>query len=129
MSDEDWESLRSFPKISFEMNKDRIIRKRGMIADLNKTKDILLLGMVYSTNNLKPSRGQEYRDKVRINSLLSIGYNVYSIDNKHDNEINKDNRHCRSDFSGTRRLLKDVHNQWPEISFDVIVLDYFFSPV
>ena len=119
--DEDLEWLESFQFISVEMNRDLIQSKRN--------KNILLLGMAYSSQSIKPSRGQQYRDQLRIESLIKNGFNVYTLDNKHSSTINDKNKHCCSDFSGTRRMLKDMHLHWPKVQFDHIILDYFFSPV
>jgi len=91
----------------------------------------LLLGMVYSTEVI-PKCGQEYRDRVRCDALEKH-YEVYTLDDKHDSkDINecKMGRHCTANFCDTRRMSKSIQETWGNsIQFDVIVLDYFFSPV
>lgn len=37
-----------------------------------------------------PSRGQRYRDKVRIESLERSGYRVHTMDNKHESVEGKE---------------------------------------
>ena len=87
----------------------------------------LLLGMIYS-EEYRPKRGQEFRDRVRCEALESLGYDVYTTDNKH--ETGKPNKHISADFCDPRRMLKAIQAQWgSDVKFDYIILDYFFSPV
>lgn len=87
---------------------------------------VLLLGVVYATE-LKPKRGQEFRDRVRCDALEKLGYEVRTLDNKHsDVGLAK---HCNANFVDTRRMIKAIKSKWPDESFDHIILDYFFSPV
>lgn len=90
--------------------------------------DVLLLGMVFAHRALEPKRGQEFRDRVRCEAVKSLGYNVFSLDDKHpDTDINE---HCRANFADKRRMLKAMHSKWEAMpAFKHIVLDYFFSPV
>lgn len=90
------------------------------------TGKVLLLGMVYS-NQTKPMRGQEYRDRVRCEALKSLGYEVYTLDDKH----NSDNlpNHVMANFNNHRVMMKSIKAKWGDIQFDAIMLDYFFSPV
>lgn len=93
----------------------------------NTSRKALLLGMVYSTET-RPMRGQEFRDRVRCDALDS-SYKVYTMDDKHDESLATPGRHCRANFADTHRMLKSMEAKWgPEHSFDMIVLDYFFSP-
>lgn len=97
------------------------------------TPKALVLGMVYSTE-MKPKRGQEFRDRVRCEALETIGgYEVFSLDNKHfhwDLTECREKKHCTSNFCDARRMIQSVAEQWgPDIQFDTIILDYFFSPV
>lgn len=91
--------------------------------------NVLLLGMVFSDYD-KVNRGQEYRDKVRCEAMEKLGYNVRTLDDKHDDTgIDK---HCRCNFADTRRMERAMDDKWGkdcEYKFNDIVLDYFFSPV
>jgi hypothetical protein len=100
---------------------------------LSSKRKALLLGMVYSTET-KPKRGQEFRDRVRCEALETLGgYEVFSLDNKHnhmDLTECKENKHCTSNFCDARRMIRSVEDRWGfDLKFDVIILDYFFSPV
>lgn len=100
-------------------------------SNSNPKPKALLLGMVYSVET-EPKRGQEFRDRVRCEALEMYGYDVYSLDNKHfhwDLEECKEGKHCTSNFCDARRMLRSVQDMWGHIQFDVIILDYFFSPV
>lgn len=88
----------------------------------------LLLGMVYS-EEMEPKRGQEYRDRVRCEALQNIGYNVYTLDNKHEDEVLSNGRHCTANFADARRMLRSMQNRWMDYSFNEVILDYFFCPV
>jgi hypothetical protein len=95
------------------------------INNKNTEKSCLLLGMVYS-NEHRSKRGQEYRDRVRCAALESLGYEVRTLDNKHDDgQLTK---HCSANFSDTRRMMTAL-NKWKDVKYDHIILDYFFSPV
>jgi hypothetical protein len=89
---------------------------------------ILLLGVVHDPTSIHPSRGQRFRDRVRCDSLIQLGHQVFTLDDKHD-----DTRlptHCQANFSNPRRMLASVFRRWGHnIRFDQIHLDYFFSPV
>lgn len=127
--EEEWESFFLYSKLSAKSSETNVTHSELEKID-SDNKNILLLGMVYdSSRKLIPSRGQQYRDQIRIKGLVKSGYEVYTIDNKHSNTINTDNRHCCTDFTGSKRMFEDLMKQWPEIQFDHIILDYFFSPV
>lgn len=96
-----------------------------MSAMNNTEKSCLLLGMVYS-NEHRSKRGQEYRDRVRCAALESLGYDVKTLDNKHDDQ--QLTKHCSANFSDTRRMMTAL-NKWKDVKYDHIILDYFFSPV
>jgi hypothetical protein len=103
----------------------------------------LLLGMVFSEEDRSMSWGQMYRDKVRCLALESLGYYVCTLDDKHGDGsasklmeskktpvIIKDGRHCNTNFCDIRRFHAAVSAQWGSyMQFDIIALDYFFSPV
>lgn len=93
-------------------------------------KKVLLLGMVYS-DEMSPKRGQEFRDRVRCAAVETKGYNVYSLDDKHDDQAHcVAGKHCKANFADSRRMTISIHKIWgKQVSFDVIILDYFFSPV
>ena len=102
------------------------------MSNKNNVKDIILvLGMVYTDlkfEELKPY-GQERRDYKRILSLINLGYEVFSLDNKHKPIIG---RHCQANFNDPRRMIYSISMQ-KCFSFNLnakyILLDYFFSPV
>lgn len=90
---------------------------------------VLLLGMVFS-NEFVPKVGQEFRDRVRCESLESLGYSVKTLDDKHDDSKLEHNKHCRANFGQPRRMLKAMAEKWGDsLLLDHIILDYFFSPV
>ena len=90
----------------------------------------LLLGMVYTKGNyLPPRRGQTYRDRVRCEALENSGFDVYTLDDKHDDNGDDMEKHCRTRFTNKRRMMKSIDINWGDISFDHVCLDYFFSPV
>jgi hypothetical protein len=97
-----------------------------------KKEIILVLGMVYSIDsidNALSSYGQEWRDYQRISSLIDLGYEVYSLDDKHQPIIGK---HCKANFNDPRRMIRSFKNQnsFPiRLHAKYILLDYFFSPV
>jgi len=49
----------------------------------------LIKGVVFSEIK-EASRGQGFRDRVRCEALETCGYNVYSLDNKHDESLAKE---------------------------------------
>jgi hypothetical protein len=78
----------------------------------------------------RPSRGQEFRDRVRCEALENLGYDVYTLDNKHPEVRGPAGKHCRANFADPRRMIKSIKFTWGnDIVFDSIILDYFFSPV
>lgn len=90
----------------------------------------LLLGMVYSTET-SPKRGQGYRDRVRCDALANLGYDVYTMDDKHGEDEALPDRHMQANFADTSRMWRTMQRKWrndKDRSFDLIVLDYFFSP-
>lgn len=90
---------------------------------------VLLLGMVFAHQAIEPKRGQEFRDRVRCEAVKACGYNVYTLDDKHeDHQINE---HCQANFADTRRMMQSIRSKWSEqkVAFRDIILDYFFSPV
>ena len=89
--------------------------------------NVLLLGMVFS-EEMEPKRGQEYRDRVRCEALEILGYSVKTLDNKHSDNL-ASGKHCTANFADPRRMLKSMKSKWENITFDHIILDYFFSPV
>jgi hypothetical protein len=89
---------------------------------------ILLLGMVFAHQAMEPKRGQEFRDRVRCQAVQNLGYNVYTLDDKHNGELI--NEHCQANFADTRRMMQTITGKWPgTLQFKEIILDYFFSPV
>jgi len=89
---------------------------------------VLLLGMVFATE-VRPTRGQEYRDRVRCEALEDHGFIVRTLDDKHFDKA-KQGKHCKANFCSTRRMLISMAaSMWEGSSFDHVILDYFFSPV
>lgn len=83
--------------------------------------------MVYSKER-RPRRGQEFRDRVRCEAL-DTKFMVHTMDDKHDAAGAAADRHCTANFADTHRMLKAMDCTWgPDMNFDIIVLDYFFSP-
>lgn len=104
--------------------------KRDIVVPGRK---VLLLGMVFAKPpSNKHSRleilGQEYRDRVRCEAMNEV-FEVYSLDDKHDESLAVTGRHCQANFADPRRMISSMLDTWPEgISFDEIILDYFFLP-
>lgn len=48
----------------------------------------LLLGMVYSVE-MDPSTGQMFRDRVRCEAMESLGYEIKTMDDKHDGDLER----------------------------------------
>ena len=117
----------------FKIKKLPFIKKKmtdypeSMAQRCNHQKSVLLLGMVYSVESI-PKRGQEYRDRVRCQALQGLGFNVRTLDNKH-NDVTLEN-HCNANFADTRRMIKAIQQKWgSKESFNHVILDYFMSPV
>lgn len=89
---------------------------------------VLLLGMVYNPAKTEPARGQEFRDRVRCESLERLlGKQVYTLDDKHADQTLP--RHCQANFANARRMVRAMEARWgPDVQFESIHLDYFFSP-
>lgn len=88
--------------------------------------------MVFS-KEVNPSRGQGYRDKVRCQGLEERGYIVETFDDKHEATLAKKGRHCCGNFADFNRMIKSLKKTWnlnenDPPRYDVIILDYFFSP-
>jgi hypothetical protein len=110
------------------------------------------MGMVYADekHSGSPKVGQEFRDRQRCDALQSCGYDVFTLDDKHASNEGVATRHCKSNFCDERRMSKWFRtvfagqgqescawygdykvdrNTWGgRLDFDLIVLDYFFSP-
>lgn len=105
------------------------------MSDQSSPSNVLLLGMVFAHKALCPKRGQEFRDRVRCEALANLGYNVYTMDDKHDDSGIEE--HVRANFADTRRMLNSMKKKWGDegsdgtisVKFKHIILDYFFSPV
>lgn len=101
-------------------------------------KACLLLGVFHSRKfdhrpeGKEPNRGQGFRDGVRSKALEDLGYLVRSLDDKHSEPdvFPGDEIHCTANFADARRMIKALRKSFgDELSFDHVVLDYFFSPV
>lgn len=117
----------------------------------NLKKRALLLGMVNSNKIFDaPVQGQEYRDKLRCVALEEDGYEVFTMDDKHNSSEGAECRHCKSNFCDERKMVIWLNKIWNGeaseangagvttlitmqmwyriMEFDYIILDYFFSP-
>jgi hypothetical protein len=82
-------------------------------------KRALILGMIYSEETV-PKRGQEFRDRVRCEALENLGYEVFTLDNKHSLDEGRPGRHCQTNFTDARRMLQSIKRVWgDDIQFDV----------
>lgn len=100
-----------------------------MKADLPSA---LILGMAFhdKARSEQPTRGQGYRDRIRCEALERLNYNVRSLDNKHEEIISKESKHCQANFADARRMKSSMDELWPNREqYDHVILDYFFSPV
>jgi hypothetical protein len=98
------------------------------VSRYNEGENVLLLGMVFAHKAVEPKRGQEFRDRVRCEAVQKLGFNVLSLDDKHDDD--GIDEHCRANFANKRRMLKAMRSKWTSMpSLHHVVLDYFFSPV
>jgi hypothetical protein len=85
--------------------------------------------MVFSETNV-PNIGQQYRDRVRCEALENLGYEVKTLDDKHDSSLLSHGKHCQASFLDSRRFLHSINSQWGNgQKFHHVILDYFFSPV
>jgi hypothetical protein len=97
--------------------------------------EVLVLGLVRSIKwNLfkgEPNRGQEFRDGCRADALQRTGYNVRSLDNKHQEVVPfGEDIHCTANFADARRMSKALKSSFGDNQeYDHVILDYFFSPV
>ena len=95
---------------------------------------VLLLGVVYAKKELTSNcqTGQMYRDRIRCEAMTKLGYDVFTLDDKHSPEQAEDGTHCQGNFSDVRRLHKAITTTWSDLdrgcNFDLIILDYFFCP-
>lgn len=123
------------------------VRKPSRLNTASDQK-VLLLGIVFATKEVTPSpaTGQMYRDRVRCEAMVDLGYNVKTLDDKHDDdedyavECEKpspwpiqrtavEGTHCRANFSDPRRMWRKMKQIWgSKTRFDSIILDYFFCP-
>lgn len=100
------------------------MKRRSMDSN---NKHALLLGMFHGSYS-KKKLGQEFRDKIRCDAMVKRGYNVKTLDNKHDKEDLVKN-HCYANFT-SRKMIPSMEEKWGKsISFDQVILDYFFCPV
>ena len=92
---------------------------------------VLLLGMVYSTEK-DPKTGQMFRDRVRCEAMENLGYDVKTLDDKHDGndaQFVRLGKHCDTNFANHRRMFRAMQQSWgTDVAFDLIILDYFFCP-
>jgi len=107
--------------------------------------------MVFTDDSCKdPKVGQEFRDRQRCMAMQSSGYEVFTLDDKHSSIEGEPTRHCKSNFCDERRMSKWFKSVWEgkgqescawtgdyqvdmstwngRTDFDLIILDYFFSP-
>ena len=66
--------------------------------------------MVFS-DQLIPSRGQEYHDRVRCVELQKLGLNVYTVDDKHEDDYLFPGKHCNANFNNDSGFLKNIQNK------------------
>jgi len=93
--------------------------------------NILVLGMVFS-EQLIPTRGQEFRDRVRCVELQRLGFNVCTVDDKHNDDkyLFLPGLHCNANFNQAKGFINKIYAKWgQDVKFCHIILDYFFSPV
>ena len=99
------------------------------MLDPNK-ENILLLGMVFTDQLLLPARGQEFRDRVRCIELQRLGFNVCTVDDKHNDDYLFPGLHCNANFNNARGFVRQIKNKWgSDVQFSHIILDYFFCPI
>ena len=90
-----------------------------------KKDNILLLGMVFSEQFL-PERGQEFRDPVRCIELKRFGFNVCTVDDKHNDDYLFPGLRCNANFNNDRGFVRQVRNKrGTDVQFKHIILDYF----
>jgi hypothetical protein len=120
------------PKTRGEKKKNDTKRKSSILripkCPPNNPQKVLLLGMVHSFES-RPSFGQEFRDGVRCRALEQQGFEVYTLDDKHTEDEAIAGKHCKANFADSRRMISSMRSTWGAITFDIIILDYFFCPV
>lgn len=99
----------------------------------HRPQQVLLLGMAFYDREKSgnPSRGQGYRDRIRLEALEQNNYLVRTLDDKHQESISSQNKHCQANFADARRMKASMDLVWrnQNKAYDHIILDYFFSPV
>ena len=71
--------------------------------------------------------------QIRCEALENLGYDVYTLDDKHAETLALTGKHCQANFTDAQRMIKNMRNVWPDLgnegfSFKFVILDYFFSP-
>ncbi len=85
--------------------------------------------MVYAAEPSPKGDRQDCRDRLRLDALAGLGFDVYSCDDKHTHEQGLPGKHLQANFSDASRFKKDFVERWGEgRRFRTLILDYFFSP-
>ena len=84
--------------------------------------------MFYATAARAAEGGQAQRDRVRILAMEKDGYEVYTVDNTHEQHLSVPGRHlyCNACSPRFMRELRGVFGA--DIQFDSVQIDYFRSP-
>jgi len=124
-------NITSLDNINYQYNSMLPLKQ----VKMEKPKEIILvLGMINDDyddyniyNRYSVDFGQEYRDYIRILSLVDLGFKVFSMDDKHKSILGK---HCNANFNDSRRMFIKMKTIYPfNLKANFILLDYFFSPV
>lgn len=70
-------------------------------------------------------------ETITAQDLWMTKYDVYTLDDKHKEVDCLAERHCYTDFSVPRQYMRAIVETWGGgnlLGFDIICLDYFFSP-
>lgn len=125
-SDEQQGEQQQQPPIPIPEITPRTVRKQQ--------KNLLMLSMVYSTYFKAGAAGQMSRDGMRLMALEGLEsnlFNVRSFDHKHDTVRFKEtdpHKHCCGIFSDGNKFTAALSNKWPGVTYDYLIMDYFFSP-
>ncbi len=107
------------------MNSTKVIPTNGKV---------LLAGLFFSAElpNTNPGYGQHYRDRLRCQSLARKGFQLETMDDKHqqddcETDHNHYNVNCSVPSAVVNELVKRHGSNYIEL-YDLIIVDYNFAP-
>jgi hypothetical protein len=97
-------------------------------TETDSTTSVLLVGMVYTKDNLMRSKLQLTRDGIRCRALERTEHTtVHTIDVTHNVDQAVEGRHICHDFA-KHGVLTSMDGQWSGKVFKHVIMDYFYTP-